>query len=164
MTAAPIVSYAPVAVHYEPLDYSFSVYQSHLALNITNPTPDSIELNGTRSFVVDREGESHPLRARVIGPHSFTRMLLPPIPFSYPYNDYGMWGPRWAYGWGPGGYNPFWGGWYGPWIYAPPSVSYEQVLTVYDWRWKTGTARLRLAYERNGKSFEHNFEIVREKH
>jgi hypothetical protein len=129
-------------------------------MNIANPTDDRIVLLGGRSFVVDPKGESHPLRDRVIGPHSFTRMLLPPIPFTYAYPDYWGWGPHW--GWGPGWYDPFWGGWYAPGFYGPPSVSYEQVLTVFDWEWKTGLVRLRLTYDRNGKFFEHNLEIIRE--
>jgi hypothetical protein len=151
----------PVALHYDPLDYHFSTYENHLVMNIANPTDDRIGLQGGRSFVVDPKGESHPLRDRVIAPHSFTRMLLPPIPFSYPYSDYWAWGPRWGY-WGPGWYDPFWGGWYGPWAYGPPPVSYAQVVTVFDWEWKTGPARLRLTYERNGKRFEHDLEIIRE--
>jgi len=156
-----VTSKQPVALHYDPLDYHFSTYENHLAVNIANPTDDRIGLQGGRSFVVDPKGESHPLRDRVIAPHSFTRMLFPPIPFGYPYPDYYWWGPRWGY-WGPGWYDPFWGGWYGPWVYGPPSVSYAQVLTVFDWEWKTGPARLRITYERNGKTFEQDLEIIRE--
>jgi hypothetical protein len=162
-TATPVVDEHPVVIHYDPLDYSLRAYHEHLAINISNPTEDRIDLLGGRSFVVDPKGESHPLRDRVIGPHSYTRILLPPIPFSYAYPDYWGWSPRWGVGWGPGWYDPFWGGWYGPWAYGPPAISYEQILTVYDWEWKTGLVRLRLTYNRNAKSFEHNFEIIREK-
>lgn len=159
-SGAPIVAKVAVALHYDPLDYRFTKYRDHLAVNIRNPTDDRVVLEGGRSFAVDPQGESHPLRDRVIGPHSFTRLLLPPIPFTYAYPDYWDWGPGW--GWGPGWYDPFWGGWYGPWFYGPPPLSYERVTTVYDWDWKIGLARLRLTYERNGKTFEHNLEIVRE--
>ena len=155
-----VTSKQPVALHYDPLDYHFSTYEDRLVMNISNPTDDRIGLQGGRSFVVDPKGESHPLRDRVIAPHSFTRMLLPPIPFSYPYADYWGWGSPWGY-WGPGWYGPYWGGgWYG-W-YGPPPVSYQHVLTVFDWEWKTGLARLRITYERAGKTFEQDLEIVRE--
>lgn len=157
---APVIDKVAVTVHYDPLDYSFSRYRDHLVVNVRNPTDDRLVLQGGRSFAIDPQGESHPLRDRVIGPQSFARFLLPPIPLTYPYPDYWDWGPGW--GWGPGWYDPFWGGSYGPWFYGPPPVSYERVLTVYDWDWKSGLARLRLTYERNGKTFEHNFEIVRE--
>jgi hypothetical protein len=156
----PVVDKTAVVVHYDPLDYYFNNYHDHLAVNVQNPTDDRIVLEGGRSFAVDPRGESHPLRDQVIGPHSFTRFVLPPIPFTYAYPDYWAWGPGW--GWGPAWYDPFWGGAYGPSFYGPPSVSYERVMTVYDWDWKTGLLRLRLSYERNGKTFEHDFEMIRE--
>ncbi len=156
-TGAPPVASQPVFIHYDPLDYRLSKDHDRLAMQISNPTSDRIVLLGHRSYAVDPRGESHPLRDRVIGPHSFTVMLVPPIPFTYAYPDYWAWGGYW----GPGWYDPFWGGWYGPW-YGPPPVSYATVRTGYDWKWTTGVARLRLTYERNGKYFEHNFEFVRE--
>src|SRR5215470_13409346 len=67
----------PVALHYDPLDYQLSIFEDRLLMNISNPTEDRIDLQGSRSFVVDPKGESHPLRDRVIGPHSFTRMVFP---------------------------------------------------------------------------------------
>jgi len=155
---SPVVDKVAVTVHYDPLDYHFSCYHDHLAVNVSNPTDDRIVLEGGRSFAVDPQGESHPLHDRVIGPHSFARLVLPPIPFTYAYPEYWDWGP----GCGPGWYDPFWGGWYGPWYYGPPSIRYQQVTTVYDWDWKTGLARLQLTYERKEKTFEHDFEIVRE--
>ena len=159
-TAAPVIDKAPIAVRDDPLDYLFSRYRDRLAVEINNPTDDRMVLQGGRSFTIDPQGESHPLRDRVIGPHSFTRLLLPPIPFTYAYPDYWDWGPGW--GWGLGWYDPFWGGSYGPWFYGPPSLAHESVLTVYDWEWKSGLMRLRFSYDRNGKTFEHNFEIIRE--
>ncbi len=156
-TGAPPVTDKPVFIHYDPLDYQLRRDHDRLAMQISNPTADRIVLLGNRSFVVDPHGESHPLRGRVIGPHSYAWLLLPPFPFTYAYPDYWAWGPYW----GPGWYDPFWGGWYGPY-YGPPPMAYEQVITSYDWRWKSGLARLRLTYERNNKIFEHNFEFVRE--
>ena len=158
-TSALVSDKVTGAVHYDPLDYRFGGHQDRLVVNILNPTADRVLLEGGRSFVVDPQGESHPLVDRVIAPHSFARLVLPPVPITYAYPDY--WGPGW--GWGAGWYDPFWGGRYGPWFYGPPAMAYQQIQTVYDWEWKTGPVRLRLSYGRNGQTFEHNFEITRER-
>lgn len=155
-TAAPVVGNQPVSLKYSPLEYQLSRDQSHLILRITNPTDERIILLGERSFVVDPQGESHPLRGRVIGPHSYTRLLLPPIPFSYAHPD-----PTWAWGWG-GYHDPFWGPFYGPGFYGPPPLEHDYVYTIYDWHWKTGPVRLRLTYEQANKTFEQNFEFDRQ--
>jgi hypothetical protein len=150
-----------VTVHSDPLEYRMARTGGFLAMNIVNPTDDRIVLRGDRSYVIDPRGETHPVRGKVIGPHSFTRMSVPPIPYSYqaiaPYTPWG-WGPGYInYGVGPS----FYGGFYNPHFYGPEIVNY-QITTQYDWEWKTGQARLRLAYERDGTSFEHHFVIVRE--
>jgi hypothetical protein len=157
-TGAPTISSVPVTFHYDPLNYRMFRDHEHLAMNVDNPTDERIVLVGDKSFVVDPRGESHQIRSRVIAPHSFTWLLLPPIPMSYAYPAYWGYGPGWGWGY-PGMWcDPFWGlGWWGP-----PPVAYYQVRTQYDWEWKTGPARLRLTYERAGKAFEHDFEIVRE--
>lgn len=169
---APPVRAEPVTIHNDPLDYQLYHYRDRLAMHVTNPTEDRITLLGNRSFIVDPNGESHPIRDRVLAPHSFTQFLLPPIPFSYAYPDYWAYGPGWGWGWygpwygwyGPGWWGPgWWGpGWWGPGWWGPPPVSYAEVVTHYDWTWKTGPARLKLSYDRAGKVFEHDWEIVRE--
>jgi hypothetical protein len=149
-------------VRLDPLEYHLAMVRDRLSLTISNPTEDRLAILGNRSFVVDPRGESHPLRGAVLGPRSFTRMYLPPPPLSYAYPDgYGWgWGWGWGSGWGP--YNPYWGPYYGAPYWGPPPISYYQITTAYDWNWKTGPARLRLTYDRNGKSFEHDFEFIRE--
>jgi hypothetical protein len=167
-TGAPAVADQPVVIPYAPLEYRLTRDRDRLAMLITNPTGDQITLLGNRSFAVDPEGESHPIRERVIGPHSYTRMLVPPIPVTYAYPDYWGYGPGWWWGWGwgwgyyGGWYDPFWGAYYGPGYWGPPPLAYRTVLTSYDWKWKTGPARLRLIYERAGKTFEQDFEFIRE--
>lgn len=149
----------PVVLRYDPLEYRLVRQKDRLAMRIVNPTGDRIVLDGARSYVVDPEGESHPLRPHILGPQSFTHLLLPPLPFTVAYPDYYWgWGPGW--GWGP--YDPFWGPFYGPAFYGPPPLSYARVITRYDWTWKTGAARMRFTYQRNTNVFEHNFEIIRE--
>jgi len=160
-TSTLVTDKVTAAVHYDPLDYRFGRYQDRLMVNVMNPTVDRVVLEGGRSFVVGPQGESHPLADRVLAPHSFIRLVLPPVPITYGYPDYWDWGPGW--GWGPGWYDPFWSGRYGPWFYGPPAITYERIQTVYDWEWKSGPVRLRLSYGRNGQNFDHNFEIIRER-
>lgn len=156
---AQVVAREPVTIHYAPLDYHLARHQDRLAMRIINPTDDKIVLQGPHSYVVDPKGESHPVRGRVLAPHSFTWMLLPPIPPGYPYYYAadGGWGWGWGWGWGYDWYDPFWGPFYAP------MVSCHRVFTPYDWTWKTGPARLHLGYDQNGKRFEQNFEFVRER-
>lgn len=157
--AQPVMD-QPVEFQYAPLEYRLTRYHNRLAMRIANPTEDQIVLVGNRSSVVAPDGESHPVRGRAIGPHSFTRMFLPSYPLRYPYPDYVGWGWGWGYGWGP--YDPFWGPFYGTSFFAPPPLSYYEIMTPYDWDWKTGSARLRLTYERAGTNFEQTLEFVRE--
>lgn len=158
-TGAPPVASQSVSVHYDPLEYTLSRDHDRLVLQINNPTDDKIVLVGNRSFVVDPNGESHPMRDRVLAPRSFAKLALPPMPFTYAYPDYFAYGPGWGWFYAGSWYDPFWGpGWWGP-----PPLTYRQVLTSYDWHWKEGPARLRLMYDHGGKTFEHDFEFVREK-
>ncbi len=143
----------PVIIQYDPLEYRLVRRSDQLDMHITNPTEDRITLLGNRSYVIDPQGESHLIRSLVIGPHSFSSMLLPPAPIIF--TSYG-WG-GWGWGWGP--YlpgDPFFVDFY------PPPVFYTQIKTPYDWYWKIGTAKIHLSYERNRKTFDHDFEIIRE--
>jgi hypothetical protein len=156
-----------VIIRYDPLEYQLVRFRGRLAMSIVNPTEDRITLLSERSFVVDPQGGSHPLRGGILAPHSHIQMLLPPIPFTFVYPDWGWgWGPGW--GWEPGWgapYYPYWGPYWGPAFYGPPPVVYSQakILTPYDWTWNAGSARFRLTYDSNNKIFEHDFEIIRER-
>jgi hypothetical protein len=159
--ANTIVTAQPVAVHYEPLDYHFARSRDRLAMRISNPTDDQIILRGDKSFIVDPRGESHPVPGFVIGPHSYSRLLLPPRLATA--EAVGYYGYPWA--WGPGFYGygaPYWRGYYDPFMYGP-AVTYLQIHTPYDWIWRAGPTQLHLGFERNGQPFEHAFEIVRER-
>ena len=158
-TGTPPVAARPVPIHYEPLDYTLTRDHDRLMVSVNNPTDDKIVLLGNRSFVVDPFGESHPVRDRVLAPHSYARFVLPPVPFTYAYPDYYAYGPGWGWFYAGSWYDPLWGpGWWGP-----PPMTYREVLTNFDWRWKNGPARLHLAYDRAGNTFEHDFEFVKEK-
>ena len=152
----------PVTLRVDPLEYHLAMVRDRLAVTISNPTEDRLTILGNRSFVVDPHGESRPLRGGVMGPRSFVRMYLPPPPLTYAYPDYYSWGWGWGWGGGWGPYYPYWGPYYGAPYWGPPPVAYYQVSTPYDWEWKTGPARLRLTYDRNGQTFEHDLEFIRE--
>ncbi len=148
----------PVTVQYDPLQYHLRRNRDRLEIQVFNPTEDQISIKGDRSFVVDPRGASRPVRAQRIAPHSFVGMLLPPQPIIYSNFGWPGWGWGWGWSWGP--YAPFYYPFYADY-YVPPVYDY-QVVTPYDWEWRSGAVRLRLTYERNGTTFEHNFEITRE--
>ncbi len=152
---AKVVEGRPVKLLYGPLEYHFARQREGLDMRIINLSGQRIVLVGQRSYVMDPEGETHPLRDRVLGPGSYTGMALPPEPRVYP--NLGTW---------PGGMT----GWYDPLsgpadstTYYWPNETYFGVKQPFEWHWKSGTARLRLEYQTEGKSFEHDFVLVRER-
>ncbi len=164
-SSAGVITRQPLKCELAPLDYEFTRREGGIVhLRIFNPTEDRIVLAGDRSFAVDPKGESHALRPGVLAPHSFAQLELPPEPLSAQMT----WGPGWGggfAGWGPwagrvySGYDPmFW-----DFTFIPPTTSYYQVHTPYDWTWRDGPVRLRLTYEQGGKEFEHNFEFLKER-
>lgn len=62
-----------------PLLYRLRSYENHLVIRIQNETSQPIQLLGGQSFVVDPEGQSHPLNDETIAPQSFIKLVLPPI-------------------------------------------------------------------------------------
>src|SRR5262245_44628212 len=55
-------------VEREPLEYRLRAYDNRLVMRIYNKTDDPIHLQGDRSFVVDPDGQSRPLRSQTIAP------------------------------------------------------------------------------------------------
>jgi hypothetical protein len=152
---AGVVAGQPVPLHYDLLDYELQRRHGRLAMKILNPTKERIVLNGEKSYVIDPKGESHPLVGSAIGPGSYLDILFPPKTATGQ-----VIGGTGGWAWAPG----YRGGFAGsePLYYGPPVTTY-QIWTAYDWNWQTGTARIRLSYEQDGKTYEHNFEIVRER-
>jgi len=152
----------PATVLYDPLEYRLSVGGGSVNIRVANPTDDTIALLNSKSYVVDSSGETHPVRGRVIAPHSYVGMSLPPPPI---YSS-GWFG---SYGIGYGYYDPFfphaylgppYSYAYDPFIYSPHYYSYR-IYTVYDWEWGKGPVRLRLEYEHARTNFVHNFTFER---
>src|SRR5687768_7678495 len=62
----------------DPLSYRLITVDSHLVMQIHNPTETPVQLLGDRSTLVDPQGESHPLKSQTIAPQSFAKLILPP--------------------------------------------------------------------------------------
>lgn len=146
---AQVVGEQPIRIVYEPLQYQLARHDDRLILQIENPTANPVNLVGSKSYVVEPQGESRPVRGRAIAPHSRVRMSLPPKPPRI--TTYGFAGY-----WGPG---PFW---YGPYGYYPGYYPYGyaesyELITPYDWHWKKGDVRLHLSYSYQATTFEQEF-------
>lgn len=74
-----IATKAETSVTLEPLEYRMQSYENRLVLKIFNPTDDAMQLAGERSSVVDPDGQSHPLQGGPIAPHSYLKLILPPL-------------------------------------------------------------------------------------
>src|SRR5262249_35163611 len=136
---------------YDPLVYHLERSRDRLAMRIENPSENRVTLQGERSYAVAPNGESHPVRGRTIGAHSFVILTLPPEPVSYQVTGYGS-------GWIGG---PYWGGFWND-FYATPYFSSVTLETPYDWYWKSGPARLHLSFEQAGNAFQHDFQFERQ--
>jgi hypothetical protein len=71
---------ADVVFSRTPLVYRMRSYENHLVIQIQNPTPQPIQLLGGQSYVVDPQGQSHPLAMVTIAPQAFIKLILPPVP------------------------------------------------------------------------------------
>jgi len=163
-TANATIGETPIPLKIEPLEYRVAQHDNRISLRVLNPTSERIVLLGERSSVIDASGESHPLRGRVMEPHSYIRLVLPPVPSGFQHPDY-TWGWGWGgatWGWGWPGYPPMSGPYYAEGFLGPPPLVYEHPLTVYDWTWNRGPVHLRLTYDRGKESFEHEFEFNRD--
>jgi hypothetical protein len=64
----------------DPLIYRMRSYENYLIIRLYNPTADPIRILGDRSYIVDPQGQSHPVPSQTIGPHAFIKLILPPLP------------------------------------------------------------------------------------
>jgi len=153
-------------VKLDPLEYRLITYDNRLVLRAYNPTDDLITLIGARSTAVDPQNQSHPLETQSIAPHSFIKLILPPIrPQPAPQ------GPTIGVGFSSGyptdaafyrtGYSnsvsP------GPGAAAPNYMAVGDDSALYwDWDGQT-TVRLNLQFDRAGKIFTDDFVFQRVK-
>jgi hypothetical protein len=149
----------------DELEYRMRSVEGRLAMHIVNPTDDPIELLGQESFAVDPRGQSHPFRSQSIAPHSYIRVILPPL------RPYYRTGPSFGIGIGVSAsryHGRHFRGSYGH--FHDPFFDHPTYMTYYDdtdnlfWTWEGETdARIRLTYRRGREVFHHNFLFRRKK-
>lgn len=155
--AQPIPRTAQAAVQVDPLGYEFVDLGHQLGVRIFNDADEPITLLGERSYVVDPEGQSHPLRGGTIAPSSYAAFTIPAMARIH----HG--GPRIGIGIGVSrysGHHHFGGGFGGSWHDDYP---YGYTETYRSFRWTTGDVRLRLVHERDEHRLEHEFLLRRQR-
>ena len=145
----------------DELEYRMLAVENRLLMFVVNSTDDAIELIGPESTAVDPAGQSHPFRSQSIAPHSFVKLILPPM------RPYYRAGPTFGFGLGIHAYRgrgAFGDGFYDPFWDEPRYFAVvDENDTVY-WNWEDeGEARVRLTYRRGKESFHHDFTFRRKK-
>ncbi len=150
----------------DPLEYRLRAVEDRLVMTIYNPTNDPIGLLGDRSYVVAPSGQSHPIRSQTIAPHTFIRLILPPMHAFY--RDAGPTfgiGIGLSSGYGYRGYRR-----YDPFFYDFYNYGYPRYISYYDpsdatyWNWEgESDVRLHLLFERNKETFAQDFAFHRKK-
>jgi hypothetical protein len=161
-------------VRREPFDYHMRAYEGRLVMNVYNNDEEPIELLGDHSFVVDPEGESHPLSGAVIAPKAYVKLILPPL------RPYYRTEPRFGFGLGIGVSHYDFHRHHHHRHFRGPRFRQSLEPEVWDmgrtyfhvngpaslfWEWEgESTIRLRLTYRRqNDETFFHEFVIRRVK-
>jgi hypothetical protein len=148
----------------DSLEYRLRAVDNRLVMRVFNTTDGPIQLRGDRSTSVDPNGQSRPLRTQSIPPHSFAKIIFPPIrPYIYdpgPTFGIGVHG-----GIGHCGSDPFYGGFYD--YPSTPRYLYVEDDTQY-WDWKgESEIRVTLVYQVGDapgeKEIRHDFTFRRRK-
>lgn len=131
-----------------PLHYHLQAYEGRLVMQIANPTDQPIEILGGRSFAVDPAGQSHPIPSQAIGPHSFIRLVFPPLWPMYAAPGYVVYR-----GWG-----------FYEWCDYPPYALVPAGPPELYWEWKDSTmAKVHLVFREGEKTIEQEFVFARKK-
>ena len=177
VVVAPVDRIVPdaqrVVVSLEPLEYRMtSLEDEFLIVRVSNPSEETVYIIDDRSYVVDPDGETHPLGGGIIAPHASTTLVLPPPPKVYQVRS--PYGSRWRFGYdrwydrplhhGAGRrfgdhryHDPF----YYDRFYDYPRTYYVTEYPPGYWEWKTGRARLHLAYRKGDATFDHQLVFLR---
>jgi hypothetical protein len=148
-----------VVLQRPPLEYRLVTMENRLIMRIYNPNDEPITLLGDRSSVVDPQGQSHPLLSQTMAPHSFIKMILPPlrprverVGPSIEFGVGGMISSR-----------------HYPRLREYDAIDGPNYLAVYDdtagyWEWSgEGEIRLTLTFQQGDRTFDHEFVIARRK-
>jgi len=146
----------------DELEYRFLAVEGRLVMHVVNPTNEQIELIGPESTGVDPRGQSHSLRGQAIAPHSYIKVILPPM------RPYYRTGPTFGFGIGIQAYRGYprryWPGAYDPlWDEPRYMTVVDETDTVY-WSWDgESEARIRLTFRKGREMFHHDFVFRRKK-
>ena len=166
-----------VVVRMDPVEYRLRSFDSRLVMIIQNGDSAPVQLIGERSYLVDPEGQSHPLPSFAIAPESYAKLILPPFrPVGEPGPVIGI-----AIGGGfgriaferrggPARFDRWWYGDRGGYVYEPGRV-YEPGYVVADypsdpyyWEWDGETdVRLELVFVGQRGEFHGDFVFHRRK-
>jgi hypothetical protein len=160
--AAHIARDKQTIVKRDEMEYRMQSVDNRLLMYVVNPTDDPIELIGPQSTAVDPRGQSHPFRSQSIAPHSFVKLILPPM------RPYYRTGPSFGIGVGIHAYRgrryPFGGGFYDPFWDEPRYFAVVDETDTLYWSWEgESEARIRLTFRRGREEFHHNFLFRRKK-
>lgn len=161
--ARPIGSRAPVEVSVDPLTYELQTADNHLVMQVHNDTAEPVKLVGEDSYVVDPDGESHPLQTSTIAAHSVAKLILPPQQIIERERA-----PVFGFGFGVG-FSSRSAVRRGYWNSALDTIDEPRYYAVDDggnrfWEWNgEGSIRMRLTYERGEKRWHHEFQFARHK-
>jgi len=153
---------AQTVIKRDELEYRMQTVDSRLLMHVINSTDDPIELIGQESTAVDPAGQSHPFRSQSIAPHSYIKLIFPPM------RPYYRAGPTFGLGVGIHAYHghgAYWGdGWYDPFWDEPRYFAVVDETDTLYWNWEgEGEARVRLSYRRGREVFHHDFVFKRRK-
>lgn len=148
-----------VVLQRPPLEYRLLSADSRLVMRIYNPQDTPVTLLGDRSSIVDPQGQSHPLLGQTMAPHSFVKLILPPlrprIERTGPSLEIGVGG--------------IFASRHDPRLREYEAIDGPEYLAVYDdagtyWDWAgEGEIRLALVFQQGEQTFEHEFVIDRRK-
>ena len=145
----------------DELEYRMLSVDGRLLMHVVNATDDPIELLGPQSTAVDPSGQSHPFRSQTIAPHSFVKLILPPM------RPYYRAGPTFGIGVGVHAYHgsgSYWSEWNDPYWDEPRYFAMVDETDTLYWEWEgEGEARIRLTYRRGREEFHHEFTFRRKK-
>jgi hypothetical protein len=146
-----------------PLEYRMQTAENRLVMRIYNTAEQPVDFLGERSYAVAPDGESHPFRNQTIAPHSFIKLILPPLRPLQPARPVFGIGVEYGSAYDPCYYGRYPAGWYDPYGSEPLYLSAAEA-DVHYWDWgDEATVPLHLTYQRGQEIFNHDFTFRRKK-
>jgi hypothetical protein len=137
-----------VEITLQPLTYRMRADEGHLILWIENQSNAAVELVGDKSYVMDPQGQSHPLHDRMILIGESSKLVLPPLDEGPPPSQEGA----------APGENPY----DRPGFISIPDDTTNQQSRDVSWQWDDDLAvQLNLVFQRGDTQFSQSFSIQR---